>query len=700
MKAIIRKIGALSSHPVVISFFFDARGNLLERSPLGLFRTLIKALIDERPQLLERLMPLFETMLQAKRLEWQMHDLLQWFKQTVEDKQMGPVYVFIDALDECDQEDVDHRTTRVHDTNARTLVRFFENLMTSSTDLRNPLLLCLSSRHYPHITVRNDVGAFEVWMEGENDQDIRKFIESTLTYGSLDTDLMQDGLLDMIAQRSRGVFLWSALVIQALLVARDQGRPRSQWRAILEGLPTTLNEMFRRAMSNLKDEDRFNSAILFQLLILGQENMSLLSLRHAFAFTIDEPAVSLDRWKLSDVYLPEEAFKKRIRDLSCGLVEVKNPHSSRAHSIQENDIPSLQVDQTVQFIHETVRTFFVENDYAGLAEFQPASGESQSAKAYDTVIRACLNYIATTDAFDNLRHMDDNKQDFRYISQYPFTRMPFLKYAALWIHDYMGSAETLSSERRQIELYRSFGGPSNKLFKVWKTALYCLRPVLGGGEYPDYYLRYKADFFDYAAMTGLSYSVLAGLRDRDGKGPRISKGITPLMRLLIYQCDDGARTLVAQDIDVRARDDYGRSVLFYARSTEMVDMLLDAGAEINGIWIPLQLGYEALNRNDYPGAGLNALMHHIGGARMVGCLIRHGADVNETSAWGETALHFAPSEAVARLILSKRPDRQKRDLLGSTASDRARGLGRNEVARLIDECREEDGQCFTQLTIR
>jgi hypothetical protein len=710
MKAIIRKIRALPSRPVVISFFFDARGNLLERSPLGLFRTLIKALIDERPQLLERLLSLFETMLQAGRLEWQMHDLLQWFKQTVEDEQLGPVYVFIDALDECDQEDADQRTTRVHETNARTLVRFFENLMTSSTDPRNPLLLCLSSRHYPHITVRNDVGAFEVWMEGENDQDIRKFIKSTLIYGSLDTDLMQDGLLDMIAQRSRGVFLWTVLVIQALLGARDQGRPRSQWRAILEGLPKTLNEMFRLAMSNLKDEDRFDSAILFQLLILGQENMSLLSLRHAFAFTIDEPPVSLDGWERSDVYLPEEAFRKRIRDLSCGLVEVKNGHSSRTHSTQENDIPSLRAnysnhmpkwthngstpeDQTVQFIHETVRTFFVKNDYAGLAEFQSASGESQSANAYDKVIRACLNYIATTDALDSPLHMDGSTQYVSCVSHYPFTRMPFLKYAAGWIHDYMGSAETLSSERRQIELYRSFGGPSNKLFKVWKAVLYCLRSVSGRGEH---YLRYKADFFDYAATTGLSYSVSAGLRDRDGKGPRISKGITPLMRLLIYQCDDGARTLVAQGIDVRARDDYGRSVLFYARSTEMVDMLLDAGAEVNGIWIPPRLGSnEASNEDDHPGTGLNALMHHIGDARMVGCLIRHGADVNETSALGETALHFAPSEAVARLILSKRPDRQKRDLLGSTASDRARDLGRNEVARLIDECHEENGQCFT-----
>jgi hypothetical protein len=101
-------------------------------------------------------------------------------------------------------------------------------------------------------------------------------------------DLKAALLHDLIALRSRGVFLWVFLVIQALLRARDQGRPRSQWRVVLEGIPTSLNEIFRQNIDNLKDEDRLESTILFQILILGKESMSLECVRHAFGFAVGE----------------------------------------------------------------------------------------------------------------------------------------------------------------------------------------------------------------------------------------------------------------------------------------------------------------------------------------------------------------------------------------------------------------------------
>jgi type II secretory pathway predicted ATPase ExeA len=646
MKTIIQRIRALPSQPLVISFFFDARGNLLERSPSGLFRTLTRELINERPHLLESLLLLYRKMLETRQEEWRMHDLLQWFKQTMDCEQVGPVYVFIDALDECDNEDMDQRTSRDHETNARTLVRFFESLMISSTESRNPLLLCLSSRHYPHITVRADIRLFEVFMEGENDLDIRKFIDTTLASSSLDTDLMQHDLCDMIARRSRGVFLWAILVIQALLRARDQGRPRSQWRVILDGIPTTLNETFRQTMDNLKDEDRLESAILFQILLLGEGSMSLECVRHAFGFTVREPPASLEMWEQSDAYLPEEAFKKRIQDLSCGLVEV-NTGSSATGRAQRSE------HQTVQFIHETVKTFLAENNYANLVEFHPNTGQSRSGKAYELVMQACLNYIATSDAFDAA--VDSSRIYFLGEPAYARSRVPFLEYAARWLHDYMGSAEMISSERLQTELYRRLRGPSNNVFKTWKGAYYFVTPLKELQGRSDFYIRSVADFFDYAAIRGLSHSVLAGLRDSSGAGPRVSGGVTPLMRLLEYQHDDGARVLVAQGMDVRARDDLGRSVLYYAQSVEMVEMLLHAGAEVNGIRIPAMVDHLEVHNPELYGIGLNALMYHIKDARIVECLLQHGADVDEKSMTGKTALQYASSGTVARLIIAKRP---------------------------------------------
>jgi hypothetical protein len=721
MKAIVQNIRSLPSHPVVIRFFFDARGNLLERSPLGLFRTLIKELFHERPHLIEQFLPLYRDMLEAREGGWRMPDLYHWFRQSMEKQELGPVYVFIDALDECDEEEVDPRTSRDHDTNARTLVRFFERLMTPPTEPANPLLLCLSSRHYPHITVRNDIKYFELAMEDENDQDIRKFIKSALASSSLDTGLMQDDLYDMITHRSRGVFLWVVLVIQALSRARDQGRPRSHWKAILEGIPTTLNDIFCQIMDNLKDEDRVESAILFQLLIFGKESMSLECLRHAFGFAVDDPPASLEIWRCSDNYLQEEAFIRRIRDLSCGLVEVKDGRTQGIQTTQQSqetmpktwfgnavnfgdalsfgdtnpriynnrEFPDLGRKiltteyQVVQFIHETVRTFFVKGHYTRLASLQqnvggplsgrphtPGRGVGEVGKAHTIVIQACLSYMAAaSEVLDALDREFDVVQNptpnapvsirSHFVGDLLFSRMPFLKFAGRWLRDYMENLAAKSLEKPQIELYEVLGGPSNKTFAAWKAVYYSVDLKEERGE-SNYYIRTQADFFDYAAIHGLSYSVSAGLKDCSGAGPRTLFGVTPLMRLLSYQCDNGARVLVAQGMSVNARDDLGRSVLFYAQSLEMIEMLLDAGAEVNGIWIPRLADTAEAYEPESNGIGLNALMYYIGDAEIVECLIRHGANVEEQSITGKKALDYAYSAAVATLILAKRQDLQTR----------------------------------------
>ena len=721
MKTIIAQIRALPSGPVVISFFFDARGNLLERSPLGLFRTLIKELISERPHLLEQLLPLYEKLVETGQVEWRMHDLHKFFEQAIEDQKLGPMYVFIDALDECEEEDIDQRTSRDHDTNARTLVRFFESLMISSKEPENPLLLCLSSRHYPHISVRKDVNLFEVSMEDENDEDIRKFVESTLVSSSLDTDLVQDNLLNMIAQRSRGVFLWSVLVIQALLRARDQGRPRSQWSAILEEIPDTLNETFHQAMGNLRSEDRLASAILFEILVRAKESMSLDCVRLAMAFAVNEAPASLEIWRISDDYLSREAFGRRIRDLSCGLVEVKaspellffdynflpderstksparaksdlrrqaslipgTPYRCTATELANDDAQNGEgLDdqgeghQIVQFIHETVRTFFIESKNTGRSEFG-----RPNEKVHELVLQACLNFIATSDAGDWLsgvglipichfpgQHGSHTKKDQERYRTSLSQSVPFLPLAVSWLHEHLVSAETKRSERHQVDLIRRLGGPSNEAFEAWKGMHYCMTGFFDESNL-DFYIRSQADFFDYAAIHGLSYAVSAGLRDSTGIGPQTPMGVTPLMRLLNIRCDRGARLLVAQGMDVRARDDFGRSVLFYARSVEMVQMLLDAGAEVNGIWNPSLTPIVGLCSPAHCGIGVNALMYHIKDVDMVKCLLQAGADVDETSLTGETALQYAPSEAVTELLLAKRPRHQSTNTDDGRLSD-------------------------------
>jgi hypothetical protein len=353
-------------------------------------------------------------------------------------------------------------------------------------------------------------------------------------------------------------------------------------------------------------------------------------IRHAFGFAVDVPPTSLAMLKQSDAYLSEEAFERRIRDLSCGLVEVKSDPVEKMGSEKQNQI--------IQFIHETVRTFFVENKYAWVDEFHTNAGHSQSGKAYGIVMQACLNYLATSDAMNAITWPSD------IVS---YSQVPFLKYAARWLHEHMGSDRTRSSDQYQEELSRRLGGPSNSVFRVWKEVHCSLVKI---PRKMHFHSIPEAGFLEYAAIQGLSYSVSAELKASSGSGPQAPGGVTPLMKLLSIDSRDGARLLVAQGMDVRCRDDYGRTVLFYARSLEMIEMLLEAGAEANGIWTSPQANPLETYGREASGIGVTALIYHIRDFGIVECLLRHGADVGERSLRGKPALYYASSEASARLV--------------------------------------------------
>jgi hypothetical protein len=52
---------AKSTNPsaYLATFFFDARGTQLEKSPLGMFRTLLRELVEQDPRLMEDFLKLY-----------------------------------------------------------------------------------------------------------------------------------------------------------------------------------------------------------------------------------------------------------------------------------------------------------------------------------------------------------------------------------------------------------------------------------------------------------------------------------------------------------------------------------------------------------------------------------------------------------------------------------------------------------------
>ncbi|KAJ0267942.1 hypothetical protein COL940_013877 [Colletotrichum noveboracense] len=123
------------------SFFFHARGDYLEKSITGMYRSILLQLLKLFP---DRQSVLDDT------------DIIPWSQQdcpnlnVLKELLWGAVMAlgqrsftcFIDALDECDEQEV------------RDMVQYFEDLTKNTTDNSIQFRVCFSSRPYPYIGIR------------------------------------------------------------------------------------------------------------------------------------------------------------------------------------------------------------------------------------------------------------------------------------------------------------------------------------------------------------------------------------------------------------------------------------------------------------------------------------------------------------------------------------------------------------------
>ena len=181
----------------VVSFLFNARGEELEKSTLGMYQSLLYQILKEIPVLpivLDRLRPTIP----QEFYTWERDDLQNLFTAVI--KSLGQCHLtcFTDALDECEEGQI------------RELVAFLEQLGRAAIDSQTHFHVCLSSRHYPHISIRNGI---QLTLEGQegHEEDIARYLSSELKAGrGNQCDAIKKGIL----KRSSGIFLWVVLVVQ------------------------------------------------------------------------------------------------------------------------------------------------------------------------------------------------------------------------------------------------------------------------------------------------------------------------------------------------------------------------------------------------------------------------------------------------------------------------------------------------------
>ncbi|KAJ5369101.1 ankyrin repeats (3 copies) domain-containing protein [Penicillium cataractarum] len=587
----------------VIASFFNARGDVLERSTTGMYRSLLFQLLNAVPRLIEvfdvpehkgKLDDLYETIVnQSRNPEWE------------------PLTIFVDALDECDVDQVEE------------MVEFFEHSGKSAVSSGTRLKICFSSRHYPHIDIQYG-RKLSLELEEGHEKDIATYIQSKLRVGK---SKAAEEIKTKMRNKAGGIFMWVVLVA-GILNAEYKGGRIFDVRKRLDAIPTKLSDLFKeilwRDQKNLQDLQLCIQWILFAKRPLKLEE-------YYFAAVSGLSPDELCEWDPEDI--TRDDMSRFVLSSSKGLAETTK--SKRP---------------TVQFIHESVREFFLKDGLRELwsdltADFQSLSHRQLQQCCHAYIKLDISGYVpfgtplpkASSDTAKDLRSSVSDKFPFlEYATHHvlyhadaanAFPQERFLKEFDLeaWIHlDNLFQIYDIRRHTPAASLLYILS--ENNLAKLIQTALildpridiegerhrYPLFAALANGQrdavkallqkeasFPQddvsAQLEYGRNFKSHKGQTPLSWaaengheSIVKQLLATDGVdvNARDSTGQTPLSWAAENGHESAVKQLLATDgVDVNARDSTGQTPLLWAaengHESIVKQLLATDGVDVN-----------------------------------------------------------------------------------------------------------------------
>lgn len=586
-------IGAeAESGPLVLSFFFHDRGTELQKTTLGLFRSLLHQLLRYTPHAIpDTLLAVFQDRKDkmgepGKHWNWHWRELQEFFQVSLgKVLKSRPVWLFIDALDEYGEE------------NANQLIKSI-NSWVQEFPTQAKFRVCLTCRHYPPLALPD--GSLELCLEDENEYDISSYVQSRLSDWSNDENLA--AIREDISNRASGIFMWARLVVERVLDLRRHG---ANWKSIKEAVdksPDELNYLYRDLVTTMAAKP--NSSRLITWICFAMRPLTLDELRWAMVVDPDysnKPA-SLQHCKTMKHFSSDcDMMEMRVRSLSCGLVEA---------------VPSTRV---VQFIHQTVKDFFIQEGLLVLQTSQESAmvktnEANLGAIAHYEMSRTCIRYLSAKEIMGSNGHVSADV-------------FPLLKYATMYWLSHVAQSE---DKVPRNDLLRYLGWPSDDFLHLWARCCASMLPFTRITT-----LLHLASRFQWmgALQEILQNKELLKTRIDASDGTQI-----PLCYAAEAGNEDVVRILLDNGADVNARGGTTGNALCAASKTgqdDIIRILLENGAEINAR-VDCEGFTTALGAASYYGHG-----------HTVRLLLGNGADVNAQV----EALHAASCKGNYEVIL-------------------------------------------------
>ncbi|KAF3065402.1 Ankyrin repeat domain-containing protein 50 [Trichoderma lentiforme] len=624
---------------IFLSFFFHDRGEELQKTPFGLFRSLLHQLLKQAPDALSDLVDDFGQKCKdmgnyQEKWKWDSNDLWRFLESSLPRVlAVRSVWLFVDALDECGE------------INAKDLVKKFKLLTERITPLStygNKLRICFSCRHYP---ILSSTALLEVCLERENRGDISTYVRSELfPYG----ESMSITIPDLIIDRASGVFLWAELVVKIVVDLGLNGDGPAKIMAAVHSIPKDLDELYKRLIHNMTPA----SLKLIKWVCFATRPLSVSELRWAMAVRADYS--SLNACQNAEDYIPDDdCMKKQIVKLSRGLAEV-----------------TMGDDLIVQFIHQSVKDFLIGR---GLLELiKEITGDQISpdvaiGMSHFELSKICIQYVA----------MEEITQLTNYERQKLYADFPFLRYAiSSWVAHLKQSDDYGIMPEGILNLFQ---WPLNNLLDIWTkiyneihrysdgcptdntrlehvAARYNIKGVMNAILRSDSVTAIGVDSEDGSEMTPLAWAAKNGHEDmcrillatgRVEVDTKYLNNQTPLLSAANQGHQAVVRLLLAtKQVDINVEDEGGMTPLsLTARNGDMamVKLLLDTG----------QIDFETKNHGNLRSLLFAAWNGHEAIVKLF--LTDHADMIYSTSYEDHTALMLAAfngHKAVVKLLLA------------------------------------------------
>ncbi|KAF4626223.1 hypothetical protein G7Y89_g11938 [Cudoniella acicularis] len=412
---------------IFIGFFFHDRGTILQKSLIGLLKSILYQIVTQCKVLgpiaggkewlqikdwhLENSVRLLKRSREPAWPEWTRPELLRALTQVLKQiPSQTNLFLLIDGLDE-------------YEGDKDGLIDFLTDIPPSWSNTSRTRL-CLSSR--PLNVFQDAFGNGPSFrLQDLTYKDIRMYVAGSLNKKQRMQELVRidsnsaSKLIDDIVQKADGVFLWVKLVVKSLITGFQNYDSIMDLEKRLAVLPSDLEQLYNRMLENIDGMYLAKAIRVFRIMQTTRRPPKTLSLWYA----TEEEFQHVDKFvgehlTIDDKLVRCKEVDGRLRSHCAGLLEIQFTNAFTYEETLESG--SLQAEitfpqsryallkSTVQYLHQTVKEYLNKPEVSSLLfercpnlDFTPHAWLQRS---YLREIRDCLSEEFCWKVFVAKRH--------------------------------------------------------------------------------------------------------------------------------------------------------------------------------------------------------------------------------------------------------------------------------------------------------